>query len=165
MPWIALKITIINTAFWLVCCFGMAWFVRIFPNSLYNPANGFFKEKPYERKLYKKMNVAGWKDKLPEWGKLLNFEKKNLHKEITLEYIDQFILETCYAEAGHLGMAVTGFACIFVNSSANFLMALSFSAANVCIQIPFILIQRYNRPRLLRLRSKYTKKAAHYLGS
>ncbi|MED1204195.1 hypothetical protein [Heyndrickxia acidicola] len=162
MPWIAFKITIINTAFWLVCCFGMAWLVRLFPKSLYHPANGLFKEKSFERKLYKKMNVAVWKDKLPEWGKLLSFEKKNLHKDITLAYIDQFILETCYAEAGHLGMAAAGFACIFINSSTNFLMALSFAIANVCIQLPFILIQRYNRPRLLRLRMKYNKKATFY---
>jgi glycosyl-4,4'-diaponeurosporenoate acyltransferase len=136
----------------------MAWFVRVFPKSLFDPANWFFKEKYFERKLYKKMNVASWKDKLPEWGKLLNFEKKSLNKEITLEYIDQFLLETCYAEAGHIGMAVAGFACILVNSSTNFIMALTFAIVNVCIQIPFILIQRYNRPRLLRLRFKYISK-------
>jgi glycosyl-4,4'-diaponeurosporenoate acyltransferase len=146
---------IINTLFWLVVCFGTAYSVRVFPNSWYGSTCWFFKEKLFERKVYRTIRIAKWKDKLPEWGRLLNFEKKNLKKDINLEYIDRFILETCYAEIGHLGMAVLGFACIFVNPRSHALMALILAIINLVIQIPFILIQRYNRPRLLRIRSMF----------
>ncbi len=158
MTWTTLWMVMINTSFWLVCCFGMAWFVRILPKSIYKTNNFFFKERSFEKRLYKILHTARWKDNLPEWGKILNFEKKNLKKDLSLDYIDRFILETCYAEIGHLGMAVFGFACILVNPSSYALMALIFAVINVFIQIPFILIQRYNRPRLIRLRLKYTLK-------
>jgi len=148
--------TLINTSFWLICCFGMAWIVRVFPKSLYEPNNCFFKEKAFEKQLYKAIRIAKWKDRLPEWGKILGFEKKNLNKDLQAQYLDRFILETCYAEVGHLGMALLGFACIAVNPNSYFLMALICALVNVVIQIPFILIQRYNRPRLLRIRVKYS---------
>lgn len=93
-----------------------------------------------------------WKDKLPEWGKVWNFEKKNLNKELSLKYVDKFILETYYAEIGHLGMAIFGFACILVNPTDYALMAFICSIINLIIQIPFCIIQRYNRPRLVRLK-------------
>lgn len=157
MTWMTVWMFLINTSFWFVCCFGMAWIVRAVPKSLYNQSRWFFKEKFFERCLYKKINIASWKDKLPEWGKFLNFEKKNLKKELSIEYIDKFILETYYAEIGHLGIAVFGFACILVNPSSYALMALIFAIVNFLIQIPFILIQRYNRPRLIRLRLKYKR--------
>ncbi len=46
-----------------------------------------------------------------------SFEKKHFNKELSLKYVDKFILETYYAEMGHLGMAIFGFACILVNPS------------------------------------------------
>jgi glycosyl-4,4'-diaponeurosporenoate acyltransferase len=89
------------------------------------------------------------RSKLPEWGKLFNFEKKNLRRDIDLDYINRFILETCYSEIGHLGMALIGFTCILINPGSYFNMALILSCINLVIQIPFILIQRYNRPRII----------------
>jgi len=49
----------------------------------------FFKEYKIEKKLYKTAYLRKWKDKLPEWGKVWNFEKKNLKKELDLNYIDR----------------------------------------------------------------------------
>jgi len=159
MTWFTLWMVVINTSFWLVCCFGVAFLIRFFPKSLYKENRGFFKEHPFEKKLYKKILVEKWKDKLPEWGRVWNFEKKNLNKELSLRYIDKFILETKYAEVGHLGMAILGFACILVNPSDYANMAVICSIINLVIQIPFCLIQRYNRPRLVRLKLRLEYKS------
>ena len=83
-----------------------------------------------------------------------NFEKKHLNKVLSLKYVDKFIFETYYAEMGHIGMAIFGFAYILVNPSDYALMAFISSIINLIIQIPFCLIQRYNRPRLIRLKLK-----------
>lgn len=152
MNWFTLWMIVINTSFWLVCCFGVAYLVRLIPESLYIKNQWFFKEHPFEKKLYKILRLNKWKDRLPEWGKVWHFEKKNLDKELSLKYVDQFILETKYSEIGHLGMAVAGFACVLVNPGDYVVMAFSCSIINLFIQMPFCLIQRYNRPRLLRLK-------------
>jgi len=148
----------INTSFWLIVCFGMAYFVRIFPKEWYEKNLWFFKEYPFERQLYKNIGVGSWKDKLPEWGKVMKFEKRNLRKELTLEYVDRFILETYYAEVGHVGMAILGFACILINPNDYALMAIICSFVNLIVQLPFCLIQRYNRPRLLKIKSRLENK-------
>ncbi|GGO00192.1 glycosyl-4,4'-diaponeurosporenoate acyltransferase CrtO family protein [Saccharibacillus kuerlensis] len=150
---------VINTSFWLICCFGTAHLVRFLPKSWYEKNQWFFAERSFERKVYKRIGLDRWKDRLPECGKVWNFQKKNLNEDLTLSYADKFILETKYAEVGHLGMAVLGFACIWVNPSDYALMAFILAGVNVIVQIPFCLIQRYNRPRLLRLRSRLARKS------
>ena len=154
MTWMTVWLTLVNTAFWLACCFGFAWGVRLIPKSIYEKSTWFFNERAYEKRFYKLIKIERWKDKLPEMGKLLNFEKKHLKKELDLDYVNKFIQETYYAEFGHLCMAIFGFACILVNPSDYALMALICSIVNFIVQIPFCLIQRYNRPRLLRLKRR-----------
>jgi glycosyl-4,4'-diaponeurosporenoate acyltransferase len=149
----------INTIFWLSCCFGVGWFVhRLLPKSAFDKINYLFNEWSFEKRLYKIIYVARWKDKLPEWGSVWDFEKKHIPKELNLEYVERFILETHRAEIGHLGMAVLGFACVLVNPDENALMAIICSIINFVIQIPFCLIQRYNRPRLARLKLRLANK-------
>lgn len=153
-----IQMIVINTVFWLVCCLGTAHAVRFLPKSWYARNDGFFTERAFEKKLYKKIRIDRWKDKLPEGGGLWNFQKKNLHEKLTPEYADRFILETKYGEVGHWCMAVLGFACVLVNPSEYAGMAFACAGVNVIVQIPFCLIQRYNRPRLIRLRSRLAYK-------
>lgn len=150
---------VINTVFWLVCCLGTAHVVRFLPKSWYAKNDWFFAERPFERKLYKKIRLDRWKDKLPEGGGLWNFQKRALSEELTPAYADRFILETKYGEVGHLGMAILGFACIWINPDEYALVFLICALVNVVVQIPFCLIQRYNRPRLIRLRSRLARKS------
>ncbi len=151
---------VINTTFWLIVCFGMAYGVRLIPCSFYEKNTWLFHERSYEKRFYKKIQLSRWKDKLPEWGDVFNFEKKNLHKELNKNYLNKFILETYYAEVGHIGMGIVGFTCIVVNPESFARFALICSSVNLVVQIPFCLIQRYNRPRLTRLRDKYTERGA-----
>lgn len=148
----------LNTSFWFACCFGIAFLVRLIPVSAYQKLHWFFKEQSFERRFYKKINIHKWKDVLPEWGSVWNFKKSHLKKELTVHYLEQFIMETYYAEIGHLGMAIFGFCSILVNPNEYAFMALVLSVINVMIQIPFCIIQRYNRPRLLRLKSRMIAK-------
>ena len=158
MSWFTLWMIVINTSFWLVICFGLAFLVRVVPEEYYYKLQWLFKKRGFEDKLYQFIHMSKWKDKLPEMGKVFNFEKKNLSKELDLAYINQFIRETYYAEMGHLAMAVLGFACILVNPSEYAGMALICSVVNLLVQLPFCLIQRYNRPRLLSLKARLERK-------
>ncbi|WP_172256337.1 hypothetical protein [Saccharibacillus deserti] len=150
---------VINTAFWLVCCLGTAHAVRFLPKSWYEGNDWFFAERSFEKKVYKKIRLDRWKDRLPEGGGLWKFQKRNLNEELNVAYADKFILETKYGEVGHLAMAILGFACIAVNPGDYVGMALLCAIVNLIVQIPFCLIQRYNRPRLVRLRARLEYKS------
>ncbi|CAM3571742.1 MULTISPECIES: hypothetical protein [Saccharibacillus] len=151
---------LINTSFWLLCCLGTAHAVRFLPAAWYRKNDWFFAERSFEKKAYKKIRLDRWKHKLPEAGGLWKFQKKNLNEKITVDYADKFILETKYGEVGHFAMAILGFACIAVNPHEYVGMALICAGVNVVVQIPFCLIQRYNRPRLIRLRARLARKGS-----
>ena len=56
--------------------------------------------------------------------------------------------ETCVAEATHFFAALTGFLCIRIWKKSG--LGIAVSVVNALLHIPFVLIQRYNRPRLAR---------------
>ncbi len=57
------------------------------------------------------------------------------------------ILETCIAELIHILLCVFGFGCLRIwPGIGGLLISLLFAAGN----LPFIIVQRYNRPRMVR---------------
>ena len=68
------------------------------------------------------------------------------------------ILETCEAEVTHLLLCVTGLYCLWLWPGAGGVVVYAIYA--LFGNVPFILIQRYNRPRLVRLYSRSVKNAA-----
>ena len=140
---------IMNTSFWLILNYGVAYGVQLLPESIFQN-NFFFKEKSLERKLYKCMRIKDWKEKVPTMNPIL----KKLKKERTPDYLEKVMMQTYYAELGHVIIAIVGFLSIVINPSEYFLMALISSIVNFFIHIPFCLIQRYNRPRIRKLRTR-----------
>ena len=61
------------------------------------------------------------------------------------------IQETCAAELTHLLAAVAGLWCLHLWPGAG---GITVAAVFALINMPFILIQRYNRPRFLRLQKR-----------
>ncbi len=103
-------------------------------------------------KLYVKLGVPKWQKKLPDMSRLFSFlmPAKNMIDH-TPEGIGTMIAETCIAELVHVMLALLGFgALIFWHSAAAVLLTVLYCAGN----LPFVLIQRYNRPRLVRLKNK-----------
>ena len=146
-----------NTAFWIACCFLPAYAVRKLPTAIYRLPL-FMKSTAFEQRIWKVLRVPRWKDHLPEWGHVFHFQKRSL-QTISPAYIERFIQETKYAELGHVAMAILGFLCIPLNPPSQFTMALCCALVNMCIQLPFCIIQRYNRPRLLRIQQRLIQKA------
>jgi len=96
------------------------------------------------------LRIHAWKDHLPEAGKFFSlhpFDKSHLTR-FDRDYLARFILETCRAELAHVLPFLFYPLCLLWNPwPANLIMFLYAVLANV----PFILIQRYNRARLLAL--------------
>lgn len=160
----ALWITLLNAAFWLALHYGAGFAFSALPRSvqqrLFDCRRAYYIVSPSEKKLHSLIKIPYWKDKLPQFNLL--FDKSKLGS-VTADHIDDFIRETCKAEVVHLSIAVLGFLSLlftFVTGDASdFWIFLTIAVIIGLCQIPFVLIQRYNRPRLLRLRDRLAAKA------
>lgn len=101
----------------------------------------------------KRLKIKLWKDKLPQYVSRNGFSKKSF-SSLNLEYIDNFIQETCRAEWVHKRCAWSIVPVFLLN---NFAIGTVLSGLLLLIHLPFICIQRYNRIRLLRVREKVLK--------
>lgn len=103
-------------------------------------------------KIYKKFHIEKWKDKLPDASKYLSdmIPKKVIAP--SAESIDILITETCRAEFVHWCEIVLSFGCYAISPGIGGGIAV---AVWVLLgNLPFIIIQRYNRPRLVKLRGR-----------
>lgn len=106
-------------------------------------------------KLYEKLSIKKWQNKLPDMSRLFAklMPKKEL-TECTEEKLIIMINETCVAELTHIVLALSGFWCIIVCGD---IFSVICSVLYFVGNIRFVMIQRYNRPRLERLLRKKDK--------
>ena len=100
-------------------------------------------------RVYEQLNIRAWKDKLPDMSRVM---KRMVPKRLTAgaseEAVERLIEETCIAETTHVMLMLMSVICINIwPGRGGVIIALLFSAGNV----PFIIVQRYNRPKLKRL--------------
>lgn len=136
----------------------VAILVRIIPRGFYNPKNKLFAVRKNEDKLFEKLNVKKWKEKIPEAGKTGGFARDHLYDPRNPDYIKKYIIEGCIAEALHLLSIIWGVAALFLLPKHLILpMGIPLSVFNFFIHIFPMLIQRYMRPRLLKTLERLTK--------
>ncbi len=100
-------------------------------------------------RLEKFLKIKSWKDKLPEAGATFDggVSKKHLTMK-TKEGIEAFIIETRRAEFVHVYAPVICFVYFIYNP---WWLAVLMLGICVLLNLPFQLIQRYNRARCLRI--------------
>lgn len=114
--------------------------------SKFDPKAACYRERKFERKLYKALRVKKWKKFAPTYDKSL-FSLDNPPEDI--------VGEMCRAETTHWLCAAASLVSIcftiWFGSLPAFLITAILGAA---VDMMFIVIQRYNRPRLMRLARK-----------
>lgn len=117
-----------------------------------NYKQGFFKERKFEKGLYKFLRVKEWK------GKALTYNPESFSlKEHSLEEIAN---NMCKSEVDHwINEIISLVSILFSFIWPNLFWAFLISAiAAMIFDSQFILIQRYNRPRVLKILEKENKK-------
>lgn len=110
---------------------------------------GIFKTRKFGKNgvFYKKyFFVHVWKELLPDGAGLFknDFRKKRL-ASTEKDYLEKFIAESCRAELAHIiGMVPFVLFFLFV----EWWIALIMVAYGIIVNLPCIIAQRYNRPRL-----------------
>lgn len=132
--------------------------VRAMPRRWLDGRKKIFAVRPFENKLYAGLGIKKWKDRVPELGSLAGFRKDKI-SALDKEYIAMFLSETCYAEVMHIFMLLVCFVDVLINP-LEFALTFTFPLATIgaCMNFPPILIQRYNRQKLLRLYQSIIKK-------
>ncbi|MEG1524864.1 MAG: hypothetical protein RRZ24_08615 [Clostridia bacterium] len=101
-------------------------------------------------KFYSKLRIERWKNRLPDKSK---FVKSTVEKSIrasgrTAAHMERLVQETCVAECVHWALLlVSPVLLLTMEGPWNILMTILYGLSN----LPFIMIQRYNRPRLVKM--------------
>ena len=110
---------------------------------------------PWEQngRVWRKLGVHRWKDHVPDMSRIMgDMVKKKLPDGNTPEGLRVLVLETCVAECVHWWLAVASLGIFFFWRGG---WAVVFCLVyNLLGNLPFQIIQRYNRPRLRRLAEK-----------
>ena len=129
------------------------------PREWFHEDSVLFRSRRWEKDgaVYDKLNIKKWKLKLLDMSKIMKHSKlpKQISGAVTSGDITALIKETCVAETTHLFLCV--FSCrvySFWNNWIGVLIAIACIVGN----LPFIMIQRYNRPNLQHLRDKLLKR-------
>ncbi len=142
----------------VLCAFGIDALIALasryaIPKRYYNPLRRRFSCARFEKKLYMRLGIRAWKDKIPETGGLLvGFQKSHALNLRDNEYVYEFMRETCYAEVMHIWSAIFCFVLLPLFSPPYRLsIALPVAAVNFVLQILPVLVQRFVRPQLTRV--------------
>lgn len=107
----------------------------------------WFREKKFEKRLYEVLKVKKWKNKMPTFAPEMLDLKIHTWEEIAGAM--------CQSEVVHSIIVILSFLPIFacLKWGAFWVFFLT-SVISACIESLFVIIQRYNRPRIIKLIGK-----------
>ena len=118
----------------------------------FDPEKRPFRSRKWEQngRVYTKLAIDKWKKLVPDMSRIL--PKLMPPKKMTADYgsrLPRMLQETCVAEFIHVLLSILGFGAVFIVGGAwGWIISIVYFLAG---NLPYIIIQRYNRPRLLRL--------------
>ena len=134
----------------LSVCAGQA-----LPRRWFHPEVFPFRPFAWEKggKIYERLGVRRWKDLLPDMSRIVpGMVKKKASLNRTPEAMALLVRETCVAETVHwaLIVCVTPLLACAVPGLSGAVIALCYAMGNLL----FVIIQRYNRPRLAAIQKR-----------
>lgn len=110
----------------------------------------WYRQTEWEKKLYQTLKVKKWKANMPTYSP----DEFDIQKHS----MEEIVQATCRSEIVHELDVVASFVpLLFTFIFGDFLVFLFTSLAAACFDLVFVIMQRFNRPRLVRM-IKYTEK-------
>ncbi|MGN0985969.1 MAG: glycosyl-4,4'-diaponeurosporenoate acyltransferase [Candidatus Enterenecus sp.] len=136
----------------LAVVLGVSGFVlgRCLPKRWFRYDAPPFRSFAFERegKIYEKLNIKKWQSKVPDMSRIFVhlMPAKKIRGRLDEATLTVMLRETCVAETIHWLLSAAGLGCLWLwpgwGGAAFYLVYVLLG------NLPFILIQRYNRPRL-----------------
>jgi glycosyl-4,4'-diaponeurosporenoate acyltransferase len=134
---------------WALIQPGIAYLSILMPDRWFDPGSVLFRTYSWEQEGYiydRWLQVKLWKDSVPSGGSLFRrgFAMQHL-KTREPDALKQWLIETCRAEACHwIAILPAGLFFLWNPPAVGWCMVLYALTFN----LPLIIVQRYNRPRL-----------------
>ena len=148
--WTGITAFTIMHHFWVRIIMGN--FTKLFKKHI-NYKQWLFKERKFEKNLYKKLNVKEWKGNAltynPETFSLKKHSLKDIANTMAKSEVDHWINEAISISTIFFSLIWGQFWIFFISA----IFAMLFDSQ-------FIIIQRYNRPRIVKLMEKKQQKEA-----
>ena len=141
---------LVSSLMWFLIGLCTGWYFHRRPAERFAVDNWLTRPRGFEdrgRWYQRRLRIRAWKDRLPEKGDLFRggFSKRRLLDRST-DHLERFVIETRRAELVHWTNLAAGPAfLIWCRPLIGGCMVLF----GVVAHLPFVLIQRYNRGRLL----------------
>ena len=104
----------------------------------------WYQQRRWEEKLYKKLHVKKWKSKMP------TYEPENF--DLRIHTPEEIAGAMCQAELSHEVIVIFSFLPLLtVPAFGAFWVFLITSVLSAMIDLSFAIMQRYNRPRIMKL--------------
>ena len=139
----------------------IAILINKMPNKWFGADNPLYKVSEAEKKLYKRLKVRLWKDKVWELGWLGGFSKKHLASPNEPGYIEKFIIECNKGVLTHRLSYPIGFLpMLFIPNICAWTIACPVAVVNLFLNILPTIVLRYNTPKLKALLQRMQRKSA-----
>lgn len=117
------------------------------------PLRSFFWE--LDGKIYEKLYIRKWKNKVPDMSKICkHMVPKSFDIAADSMCLKRLLYETCVAEFIHWLLIVLGFYCTVIwKGDGGMVVSVLWMIGNM----PFIIIQRYNRPKIIKTYRKMSE--------
>ena len=123
---------------------------RLLARCTFHPERFPWRAYAWEDGLWKRLRIRRWQARVPDMSRLFTklMPAKRLTKETAAD-LPRMIAETCVAELTHTALSLCGLVMPLLWRGAGGVIA---AAVYILLgNLPFIIVQRYNRPRLQRL--------------
>ena len=131
--------------------FLAAGLIRLVPKKKINVHSKLFRCFGFEKRLYEKLGVRWFKDKIPELGGALKGFSKTEIKTDDPAYLEEFIKETILGEITHHLCIIFGITVFFIFPKFVLNFALPEFLLKTYFNLLPIIVQRYNRPKLYKI--------------
>lgn len=130
------------------------------PRAHFDPQKFPYRSADWENggKVYEKLGIKHWKDRLPDMSKIMPDMVRKKMSAVKSQGMDVLIAETCVAECVHWALMLLSLGIFFFWRGAW--AVVFWLVYNLLGNLPFIIIQRYNRPRLVMLEQRRKRRAA-----
>ncbi len=121
--------------------------IHVCKRNRFDYCKGWFQPLPFEATFYRVIRIRTWKKKIPTFD--------SAFFDVQQQSLESIIMATCQAEVVHEVIVVLSFLPLFAAIPFGSLVAfLITSLMAATVDMIFVLLQRYNRPRLMRLMKK-----------
>jgi len=163
--WVPIVLTVGTVAALFACDIIFAFVVKSLPRKWFDPRRRIFRASKCEARFYEFIRINKWKDKVPEVGKLVGYDKTKVG-DLSSANLNMFLTETAYAEVIHYFCLLSSvivpvvYFMLPLPQIQGFFWTIILPCAfvNFALNLPPIFIQRHNRPRLLRIYDLLLKK-------